>query len=128
MARYDKYDPKDGGFRALLAADFSTEGDLETAFGVSLNASGHVVIGGGGNTDIVGVMILTKLANAGDVVDLMTDGEIVELAGTAGSIYYTRHDTGALTTNSDPAGDGSIATTRVGHSVEADRLVVRTAR
>lgn len=127
MARIDKYDSKDGGFRARLANDLA-DADIEVGYGVSLNASGHVLLGGGGNTDIAGVLVVTEAFTAGTVIDVMTDGELVEFGGTAGTIYYTRHDTGALTTNSDPAGDGSIATTRVGHTVEADRLIVRVAR
>jgi hypothetical protein len=118
MARYDKYDPKDGGFRARLAEDF-TEGNVETALGVSLDGDGHVVIGDGGNTDIVGVMVLTQTHPAGTVVDVMTDGEIVEFDGDPGSIYFA-------------AGSGEVNTTdtgkRVGHTVEGDRLVVRCAR
>lgn len=120
MARYDKYDPKDGGFRARLAADFP-EGSVETVLGVSLDADGHVVVGSGGNTDTVGVLVLTQAHPAGTVVDVMTDGEIVEFGGDPGSIYYALDADGTV---------GTVATAakRVGHTVEGDRLVVRCAR
>lgn len=133
MARFDKYDSKDGGFRALLANDWQTEGDLETPFGMALNASGHAVAGpDNGNTKLAGLMIITKLANAGDVVDIMSDGEIVEFGGVAGTNYFVDPRDGTLTTSSalDTTGDGATDTNTipVGHTVEADRLVVRVSR
>lgn len=133
MARFDKYDPKDGGFRALLANDWQADGDLETVFGMSLNASGHAVAGtDNGNTKLGGVMILTKVANAGDVVDIMTDGEVVEFGGSAGTDYYVDPRDGTVTTAEavDTTGDGATDTSTIpiGHTVEADRLVVRTLR
>lgn len=99
----------------------------DTGYGVTLDVNGRVLIGEPteANTPIVGVLILAEFKLDADVVDIMTHGEIVDLGGTAGSVYYVRHDDGTLTTNSDPAGDGSIATTKVGWSVEADRLIVR---
>ncbi len=124
MARYDKYDPKAGGFRAALAADWLAA-DVDKPIAVGLNASGQVVKGAGAS-GLVGVIILTKARYAGDVVDIMTAGEITEFGPTAavpnvefgapGSVYYG-------------AADGAISTTaggtRVGHTVEASRLVVR---
>jgi hypothetical protein len=62
---------------------------------------------------------------AGDIVDVMTNGEIVDLAGSgitglaAGQPIYTT-----------AAGDlTNVATgnTKIGYTVEADRLVVRVA-
>jgi hypothetical protein len=119
VARYDKYDPIDGGFRAPLAADW-LEADLNEVFAVGLNAAGQVVKGAG-NSGVKGVLVLTKVVRAGKVVDVMTDGEIVEMdvnhAGiTAGTSYYGSA-AGALTTvNTDKP---------IGHTVEATRLVVR---
>lgn len=118
MARYDKYDPKAGGFRALLAADW-VSGNLDKPLGVSLNATGRVKIGAaGGATDsgFVGVIVLTKIRKAGAVVDIMTDGEMVEFVGDPGTKYYAQ-------------ADGSITDTPsayyVGVTAESDRLVVR---
>lgn len=96
MARYDKYDPKAGGFRAALAADWLAA-DVEKIYGVGLDTSGRVVKGPG-NTGIVGVLVLTKARKAGEIVDVMTSGEIVEFGessgvagtdwGVAGTAYY----------------------------------------
>lgn len=123
--RIDKYDPVDGGFRALLnasqAATAGGVGDADAAIGVGLNASGRVVAGAG-NTGILGVLVVTRAHVAGDVVDVMTDGEIVEFAGTAGTVYYADTTTGAIGTT------GGAGKVRVGHTVEAGRLVVRMDR
>ena len=74
---------------------------------------------GGGNTGVIGVITLTKLRVAGDIVDVMTDGEIVECEGlTAGTAYYAVPASGALSAT-------ATANKRVGHTVEADRLIVR---
>jgi hypothetical protein len=149
MARYDKYEPIAGGFRAPLNADLTplnASGDFGPK-GVSLNDSGRVVVGTGGTTGLVGVLVknaprqawgpttvgpygTTNPAapmglKAGDIVDVMTNGEIVDLAGSgitglaAGQPIYTT-----------AAGDlTNVATgnTKIGYTVEADRLVVRVA-
>lgn len=119
MANYDKYDPKAGGFRAPLHADWTKE-DLKKVFGVGLNASGNLVKGAG-NTGLVGVIVLTEALKAGDIVDPMTNGEIVDFGGAAGTTYYADPTTGVV--NSTKAA-GKV---RVGHTVKADRLVVRFA-
>ena len=137
MARYDKYDPISGGFRGVLAADFAlgtpVNGvfpNLGKVYPVSLNSSGLVTIGAiAANPGMVGVMILTSQKFAGDVVDIMTEGEIVDLnsaspfdnfaaAPVAGSKYY------------GVAADGTVSATAtsnyfIGHTVEATRLIVR---
>lgn len=122
MARYDKYDPISGGFRALLAEDFDAA-NLNKPLGVGLDASGHVVIGDG-QTGVLGVLVLTKARKAGEVVDIMTSGEIVDLGvgddvtATAGTAYFA-------------AADGAVSSTEggkaLGATVEAQRLVVRTS-
>lgn len=118
MARYDKYDGKTGGFRADLD-DAVAEANVGVPLGVGLNANGRVEIGSG-TTGVLGVLVVDSVKNAGDPVDVMTDGEIVEVAGlAAGTVYYA-------------AAAGTLGTTttdvRVGHTVEATRLVVRAAR
>lgn len=118
MARYDKYDPISGGFRAALAADFP-DASLHDVLAVGLDANGRVVVGGG-NTGVVGVMVLNSRRYAGDVVDVMTDGEIVEVDGlAAGTVHFGVAASGAV------AGAGD---TRIGHTAEASRLIVRAAR
>lgn len=124
MARYDKYDPYSGGFRAPLAADWLAA-DLGKPYGVGLNASGQVVKGNGA-TGILGVMVLTKVRQAGDIVDVMTAGEIVEWGPTAGT---PGTDFGVAGTNYASNAAGVIAAgtgaAHIGCTVAAERLVVR---
>ena len=125
MSRYDKYDPISGGFRAPLAVDW-LKADEGTPFGVSLDANGRVVKGTAGQTGLVGVLVVDLTQGtiqnklAGDIVDVMTAGEIVENVGLiAGELYGS-------------AVDGTIAPTAgnlaVGHTVEAARLIVRVTK
>jgi hypothetical protein len=115
--RYDKYEPKGGGFRAPLAANLAASA---TPVAVGLNSSGQVVAGAG-NTGIVGVLILTLDKKAGQPVDIMTHGECVEMAGlTAGTKVTALTTTGALGT---AAADATHIT--IGWTVEATRLIVR---
>lgn len=141
MSRYDKYDGRVGGFRAPLNANFAytasapdyAHADLNKVFCVSLNANGRVIIGHAFNAaagvgGFIGVLVLDTPLAAGEIVDVMTSGEIVEFtlangaAAAAGTTY---------TTNAN--GDGGYGTTaangttitRIGTTVEATRLVVR---
>ena len=123
MSRYDKYEPKGGGFRAPLAAAWAAT-EIGKVFGVGLNASGQVVAGIG-NSGIVGVLIITSAKAAGDIVDVMTSGEIVEITAndgttalTAGTRYFADPTTGVL--EASATGDYFV-----GFTVEAARLVVR---
>lgn len=141
-ARYDKYEPIAGGFRAPLAADLTF--DAAGHYGpkvVSLNASGQVVEGTAGQSGGVGVLIKNvplypSMGNipgqinagvpiggkAGNIVDIMTNGEIVGATGlVAGTTYYAAAN-GTLTATPPAAGTNGW---KVGHTVEADRLVVR---
>lgn len=128
--RIDKYDPRVGGFRAKAAAAWvysATEGsnDLGKVWAVGLNSSG-LVVKGAGATGIIGVVCLSAPKAIGDVLDVMTDGEIADFtlqAGTAaaaGTRYF------------GVAADGTFSTTntgtRLGYTVEATRLVVRLGR
>jgi len=119
MSVIDKYEPIGGGFRAQLDAAYETP---EVALGVSLNASGRVVVGGAGQSGFVGVICMGRTMRAGDVIDVMTDGELVEVPTIpAGTKVYADATTGALTAT-------ATANTYVGTTVEAGRLVVRFAR
>lgn len=129
MARYDKYEPKGGGFRAPLAASWAP-GDVGVPFGVGMDAQGRIVKGAG-NTGIKGVLVLTKVRAAGDIVDTMTDGEVVEFAGVAGTNYFADGATGALVAGTGTAtgtGPATAGSKYVGATVEATRLVVRADR
>jgi len=139
---YDKYEPLAGGFRARLNAALSlTSGSFFGA--VSLNASGRVVVGSSGQTGLVGVLVKnvakgpvgswdTALdggtpnayapvgVQAGDVVDIMTHGEIVGLDTDdfpAGTLVYS--DSAGVISTDDTAG-----ALLIGFTVEAGRLRV----
>lgn len=136
MSRIDKYEPKGGGCRAPINFD-TVDADMGVPFGVGLNSSGRVVKGAG-NTGVKGVLVLTTPKKAGDIVDVMQDGEVVEFgkatgetAGAAGSNYFADGTSGAVV-----VGTGSLTATApvaagskmLGFTVEATRLVVRVAR
>lgn len=114
MARYDKYEPHAGGFRAPLDVAMPAA-ESWTPVGVGLNAAGRVVIGAG-QTGVIGVLVGHGKKAAGDIVDVMTSGEIVEFEGVAGTAYAA-------------GADGDVASgatgVSVGHTVEATRLIVR---
>lgn len=130
-ARYDKYDPKAGGFRAPLDAAMvytpanEATNDVGKVWAVGLNASGRVVKGAGA-TGVIGVLVVNQAMAAGSTVDVMTDGEIVDFtlhnasAAAAGTRYF------------GVAADGTFSTTntgtRLGWTVEASRLIVRVGR
>lgn len=124
MARYDKYDPISGGYRAQLNADLTATEDTGTGnpLMVSLNASGKVVVGAAlATTPGRGVLCTTKNMKAGDVVDVMTDGEVVEMSGTAAGAIVTGVTTTGVT--DDVAVDATHLA--VGYTVESTRMVVR---
>lgn len=116
MARIDKYQPVAGGFRAPLNAAYT---GAAAPIGVGINSSGRVVAGAG-QSGIVGVVCAPYDKAAGDIVDCMTNGELVEFGGAAGTVYTANTTTGAIS-NAAP----SATQVRVGHTVEADRLIVR---
>ena len=119
MARIDKYDPISGGFRAPLAAAYTGS---ETPLAVGLDTNGRVVAGAG-TTGIVGVVALPASKLQYDIVDVMTDGELVEFAGDAGTKYTANTTTGAITNGAE-----SATQVPIGFCVEATRLVVRVGR
>lgn len=127
-ARYDKYEPRVGGFRApsniawAYTPTNEATNDVGKVWAVGLNASGRVVKGAG-VTGIVGVVVVNQATAVGDILDVMTAGEIADFtlhAGTAaaaGTRYF------------GVAADGTFNTTntgtRLGWTVEAGRLIVR---
>lgn len=142
MPNYDKYDPISGGFRAPLNADltFTAAGQMGP-LAVSLNSSGRVVVGTAGISGCAGVLVKNvplypRLGNIpgainaavpiggklGDIVDVMTAGEIVGVPTfTPGQKIYAIPGTGVLTAT---ATAGNIP---VGIMAEAGRLIVRVA-
>jgi len=136
MSRYDKYNPVSGGFRVPLnAAWTATSGptsatDLNRILVVGVNGSGRAVKA----TTVAlasGILILTGAKAAGDVVDVMTHGEVVEISGTdmesgtaptAGQKLWFNATASRLTSTAPAAG---VAGFYVGQIIEVGRLVVR---
>ena len=116
MARYDKYDPKAGGFRAPVAAAYT---GAAAAIGVGLDSNGRIVAGAG-QTGIIGVLAKPDNAAALEILDVMTAGEIVEFGGAAGTVYTANTTTGVISNAAK-----SATQVVVGFTVEADRLIVR---
>lgn len=144
MPRYDKYDPISGGTRARLAVALPlTNGSFFG--GVSLNASGRVLVGhAASSSGLIGVVVKNVArgplgpnfvttndglpnpyapvgAQVGDVVDIMQHGDIVDLDKTA---FPAGRPVYAL-----PNGNISITSAtgavQIGWTIEAGRLVVR---
>jgi hypothetical protein len=129
VARYDKYGPRSGGFRAPIGFT-PVAGDLNKIFAVGLDSSGRVVKGNGNLTTVVGVLVIDKIKVIGDIVDVMTDGEIVEAAlsdGTtaiaAGVPVYAVPASGLLSVT--PTANTKIGFTVEGGVIANTRLVVR---
>lgn len=131
MARFDKYEPLTGGFRAPLNIDFPSA-DLNKLIPVSLNTSGKIVKGTAGQSGLIGVICLngfqpnastwTGLRYANDIVDVMQDGEVVEMTGLiAGQKYFGAADGNSLIPNST----AHVGLGLIGWTVEATRLIVR---
>jgi hypothetical protein len=125
VARFDKYDGVSGGFRAPLAADFVTAANMSKAFGVGLDTNGRVVLAIG-TTGIKGVLILTKKKYAGEIVDVMTAGEVAEFDPvTPGTLAAAGTNWQALTTDGTISAAAADAThINIGYTVQAGRLVV----
>jgi hypothetical protein len=137
MARYDQVEPHVGIVRAPLAADLTVPASGEFGpIAVSLDTNGRVVVGTAGNSGFVGVLVKNVPvvpagrftaaqvvnnwmgARAGDIVDIMIQGQILDVTGlAAGSAVYAVPATGVL--NNTASGN-----VRVGFTVEATRLVV----
>jgi hypothetical protein len=129
MARFDKYDPVSGGFRARLGFAPSA-GEVGDVIAVNLNGSGEVIKAVAA-ADAEGVICLSSLLNQGDVVDVMTDGEIVDVGAgnnvtgyAAGATAYAGA-TGAIGVTAPGAG---VNGTRIGRFVESWRLIVRVQK
>jgi hypothetical protein len=123
-ARFDKYDPVSGGFRAALGFA-PAPADKGVPIAITLNGSGRVIKSVDGTT-ARGVICMDETLAQGDIVDCMTDGEIVDItsamiaSGGAG-VTVKAGATGAI------AG-GAGAGVSVGWFVEPWRLVVRMGR
>lgn len=138
ISRFDKY-PSDGagGFRAKLKLAFAvaTALDKERIFGVSIEAAtGLLLIGGGGTlANIVGIVNIREPKAAGDVVDVMTHGELADqfflndgvTATVLGTLYYVDSTTGALTATTTT---NKPVARRVADTPDKGRMIVRVVQ
>lgn len=147
-ARYDKYNPINGGFRAPLGADLVLVAGEFGPRAMSLDTNGRAILGTAGQSGICGLLVKNAARQpwtststgpgtpnaatpmgclAGDIVDIMTDGEIVDIVGLAGANAIAGLAAG--TRIYALAGGGLTATVGsnipIGWTVEANRLIVR---
>jgi len=125
VARFDKYNPHSGGFRAPLEAAIAAA-DVGKIYAVSINSSGRALIGGPAQTAISGLICAVRPMAAGEPIDVMTHGEIEEATETAGTAFVLglpafAHADGTVDDTSTNGVAVGITVTR------ADRLVVRCA-
>lgn len=116
MARFDHVDSTIGIVRAPINANIA-ESDWDKVIGVGINGTGKAVKGAG-QTGVIGVAVPGRTVyRAGQIMDIMQKGDIVDVAGlAAGTKYYADATTGVLSTTNTG--------TYVGYTVEADRLIV----
>lgn len=128
MARFDKYNPVSGGFRARLGFA-PAAGDVGDVIAVTIDGTGKVQKGTATACD--GVICLSSLLNNNDPVDVMTDGEIVDIvAGNNVTGFATGAEAyaaaaGAVGVTAPGAGVNGV---KIGRFVEAWRLIVRVQR
>jgi TusA-related sulfurtransferase len=128
MARFDKVEPKGGSFRAKLG--FAIPANLVgVPLGVRIDGSGTVQRGSAvaaTSADIRGVICPSNVMAIGDAIDVMTDGEIVDLTGlTAGTTVYADSTTAV---NKGDLVTSATTNKAVGWTVEPWRLIVRVSR
>jgi hypothetical protein len=118
MARYDKYDGVAGGFR-VESATVQDPANFDRPIGLGIDANGLGHTKSAEQSRFKGVTIVDRTKRReGDVLDVMTNGEIVDCVGLdAGTTYYLDPATGELAT--------AESAYYVGHTVEDWRLVVR---
>lgn len=137
MSRIDKTNSAIGVFRAPLNVAFTaTSGpagvtDLNRVIVVALNGSGRVIKATTAAA-AVGIVCLSSPKAIGEIVDVMTFGEIAELGvddiqgattPTAGTKYVLDTTASRLAAQGAPAAGTNVFA--VGTTVEATRLVVR---
>ncbi len=136
MARFDKYDPISGGFRGKLkvALTVSTALDKERIFGVSIEAATGLVVLGGVSTAIRGIINVRESKAAGEMVDVMTHGEIVDAfflndgstATVLGTVYYVDNVTGAITATT--TSNKAIGVRVADVAPDKGRIIIRVAQ
>lgn len=124
MARFDKVEPLGGSFRAPLGFA-PVAGDVGKIYAVDINGSGQAIKSVDG-TGCRGVICLSSQLALGKPVDVMTDGEIVDVIaanGVTGIGAGVEMKAGAAGVLSNAAAGRSV-----GWFVQAWRLVVRLGR
>lgn len=137
MARFDKYGPLTGGFRGKLkvALPVATPLDKERIFGVSIEAATGLVVLGGVVGNVRGIINVRESKNAGDPVDVMTQGEIINAfflndgvtATVLGTPYYIDAATGAITAAA-AAGANKHIGVRLADSPDKGRMIIRVSQ
>lgn len=123
MSRFDKVEPYAGSFRAPLAAAIGAA-DVGKIQAVSIDTNGRAAIGGAATTAISGLICPVRPMDAGEPIDVMTAGEILEATETAGTAFVLGTPVYAHTNGT--VDDTSASGVAVGITVEvATRLVVR---
>lgn len=128
MARFDKVDPRDGSYRAKLAFAV-VQADVGKVIPVEINGAGQVARAALNSAVVKGVICPVGLHAQGEPIDVMTDGEIVDvnvrpgITDVTGAVAGAEIKAGAAGTL-DAAGTGDS----VGWMVEAWRLIVRLGR
>lgn len=115
MARIDKTEPLVGSFRGPLNANVT---GAVAAIAVGINSTGKVVPGAG-QTGIVGLIVVPYDMVAGDIIDVLKLGQLLEFGGAAGTVYTANTTTGVISNAAKSATQQVI-----GHTVEADRLII----
>jgi hypothetical protein len=82
MARFDKVNPISGSYRAPLGFQ-PVAADLGKIYSIDINGSGQVIKSVDG-TACRGVICLSSMINTGKPIDVMTDGEIVDVVAADG--------------------------------------------
>ncbi len=135
-ARYDKYDPISGGFRVPLAvavnatSGASSSNQIGIPLGIGINSSGLAVVGSGA-TGIIGVFVADQAKVVGDIADVMTAGEIIELDETAfdpGATYFASTGGVLSTTNTGIRVGFTVADKSLTDGTIRSRLIVRAGR
>lgn len=126
MARFDKVDPRDGSYRAKLSFAV-VQADVGKVIPVELNGSGQVVRAALNSAAVRGVICPVGLHAVGEPIDVMTDGEIVDVGKIAGDVV------GAAAGAEIKAGAAGVVDAAgtgdsVGWMVENWRLIVRLGR
>lgn len=126
--RFDKYNGFVGGHRLPLNAAMSATGDdIGKVQAVGVNTSGKVIIGSAATTGIFGLICPTKVMAAGDPIDVMRLGEIMDSVKTAAGGAWTVGD--IVYAHADGTLDAvSTAGVAVGRIVEGPKASGRGAR